>query len=134
MPYLKIYLVIIRSQIEYDEADLGVAENWPCLAETHEESLNVKIINIDCYKSNYKYKSNVECSHPIYYRPVRWITRAPREVFPYTNLLRIFDTYCWIGIVISMVAVSIFLKVAAKVGSYYGLETEDYEDFFIPFR
>jgi hypothetical protein len=121
---LQIDLVIISPQVGMytNMADLGVIIETVCVpgGDRH-----YPISGIAYY---------VDCSHPISFRPLHFISRAPRPVFPFTALLRIFDTYCWIGIFISIVSVIVFLKVAAKVGSYYGVETEVYEDFLVPLR
>ena len=67
----------------------------------------------------------VDFAHPMKYGPMYWISRAPREVFPFTNLFRIFDNISWLLIPFSMLCVSLFLIVAAKIGTYYGVGTDD---------
>ena len=67
----------------------------------------------------------VDFTHPIQYGPSYWISRAPREVFPFTNLFRIFDNISWLLILFSLLCVSLFLIVAAKIGTYYGVGTDD---------
>ena len=54
---------------------------------------------------------------------------------PWYNILRIFDTDCWVMIFITVVSVSLFLVVAAKVGTHYGVGTDDWVDVaLVPFR
>ena len=77
----------------------------------------------------------VDFSHPLKYAPIYWITRAPREVFPYGNLLRIFDTLSWFMILFSLLCVSLFLMVAAKLGTHYGVGTDDLVNAgLVPYR
>jgi hypothetical protein len=63
----------------------------------------------------------IDCSPGTLYGPYHWVSRAPRPILPITNLLRIYNPDCWILIIISMVTVFVFLKVAARLGSYYGV-------------
>ena len=77
----------------------------------------------------------VHCSHAIRHGYPHWITRAPRPHVPWYNILRIYDTDCWVIILITMVSVSVFLVVAAKLGTHYGVGTEDWVDVaLVPFR
>ena len=100
------------SQVANNEADLGVA-----------------------YVHISGGSSMVEFAPAIDYDMVRWISRAPRRILPITNLLMIYDIPCCISICISMVSVSIFLIVAAKVGTHYGVGTHDYVNVaLVPFR
>ena len=75
------------------------------------------------------------CTHPTTGAgSYRWISRAPRPFYSITALLRIYDTHCWILIIISVVSVSVFLLIAANVGSYYGVTVTYQEIVLIPFR
>jgi hypothetical protein len=65
---------------------------------------------------------------------IHWISRAPRPFYSITALLRIYDHHCWIFIIISIVSVSVFLLIAARVGSYYGVTVTYEEIVLIPFR
>jgi hypothetical protein len=76
----------------------------------------------------------VTCSVATYTFSKRWISKAPGRLPPATNLIRIFTFDVWLLIFLSTVHFSIFLLIAAKVGAYYGLITESYEDFLVPFR
>lgn len=77
----------------------------------------------------------VDCSQPIYWTKFNWITRLPQSLPPSTNLLRIYSPDCWFLIFTSMFVVSIFMVVAGKLGTEYGIGTDDYSDLaFVPFR
>ena len=99
-------------QVQNNEADFGVS-NFAC---SHSRS------------------TVVTCSVPMSHALYRWYSRAPQILPPATNLIRIFTFYVWFLIFLSMVLFSIFLLIAAKIGRYYGLSTESYEDFLVPFR
>ena len=79
--------------------------------------------------------TSFDCSHAIQHSHTYWITRAPRPLLPWNNLLRIFDISCWFMILISIVSVSLYLVVAAKLGTHYGVGTDDWVDVaLVPFR
>ena len=76
----------------------------------------------------------VGCTHATQLWEYRWISRAPQEVFPYTNLLRIFTPHCWLAILCSMICVAIFFLVAANVGTLYGAVSNYSDVVMFPFR
>ena len=76
----------------------------------------------------------VTFSAPTDYGSAYWYSKAPGTLPPGTNLIRIFTWDVWLLIFVSMVLFSIFLLFAAKIGTYYGIITESYEDFLVPFR
>ena len=95
-----------------DEADLGVS-NFIC-------SLSRSTV--------------VACSVPLNCYYLHWVSEAPGALSPATNIIRIFTFNVWMLILLSTVLLCIILHVAAKIGTYYGLNTESYEDFLVPFR
>jgi hypothetical protein len=109
---LQLRNYIISPQVGYNQAHLGVS-------------------GITCRQDRI---TVVDCSHAVGYSKRRWITRFPHKITPATNLVRICDNYCWFSTFISIVSVSIFFVVAAKVGEYYGVKTEDIELTLVPFR
>ena len=76
----------------------------------------------------------VTCSVPTDYGYERWYSKAPDTLPPATNLIRIFTWDVWLLIFVSMLLFSIFLLLSTKIGTYYGIITESYEDFLVPFR
>ena len=76
----------------------------------------------------------VTCSVATIYGYEHWYSKTPGTLPPATNLIRIFTLDVWLLIFLSMAIFSIFLFIAAKVGTYYGIITESYEDFLVPFR
>ena len=74
------------------------------------------------------------CSVPTLYYHIHWYSKAPGPLPPATNLIRIFTYDFWLLIFFSTVLFSVFLLIAAKIGTYYGIITELYEDFLVPFR
>ena len=76
----------------------------------------------------------ITCSVPTNFYYDHWYSKEPSMLPPTTNLLRLFTWDVWLLIFLSMVAFSIFLLIAAKIGTYYELYTQSYEDFLVPFR
>ena len=99
-------------QVQNNEADFGV-------------------ITFAC---TYDRSTVVTCSVATLYQYKRWISKAPDTLPPATNLIRIFTLNVWLLIFLSMVLFSAFLVLATKIGTYYGINTESYEDFLVPFR
>ena len=76
-----------------------------------------------------------DCSQPTFWTRFSWVTRLPRPLPPATNLLRIYNNDCWCLIFLSMFCVSVFLVVAAKLGTEYGVGSDKYLDVaLVPFR
>ena len=98
-------------QVENNEADLGV-NGYAC------SSL----------------RSAAFCSVFIGVQIDEWISKAPGKVSPTTNLLNIFTPLVWSLIFLSIVLFCSFLWLSAKVGKSYGIITESYYDFLVPFR
>ena len=64
-----------------------------------------------------------------------WFSKYPSEVSPTWNLLKLFSLQAWILIFVSIVSVSIFLFISAKIGnSSFGLKTFTGEIVLSPFR
>ena len=99
-------------QVKNNEADLGV----PSFGCSHARS------------------TVITCSVATSYSYERWISKAPDLLPPATNIIRIFTLDVWLLIFLSMVLFSIVLLIAANIGLYYGIITESYEDFLVPFR
>jgi hypothetical protein len=83
---------------------------------------------------SYARSTVVTCSPATDYSYDHWYSKAPGTLPPATNLIRIFTFDVWLLIFLSMMLFSAFLVIAAKIGTYYGLNTESYEDFLVPFR
>ena len=99
-------------QVKNNEADFGVSY-FGC---THSRS------------------TVVTCSVPTSHSYDRWYSKGPAQLPPTTNLIRIFTFDVWLLIFLSISFFSIFLLLAAKIGTYYGINTQSYEDFLVPFR
>ena len=63
-----------------------------------------------------------------------WYTAAPQTLPPFTNLIRIFDTPCWILTLLVILTVSLYFVSASVLGGHYGVQTELTELVLIPFR
>ena len=111
-PCFSFILIFTYLQVQNNEADFGV-------------------IYFTCSHSR---STVVTCSVPTAYHYTQWISKGPDQIPPATNLIRIFTFDVWLLIFFSMVLFSIFLLIAAKIGTYYGIITESYEDFLVPFR
>ena len=97
-------------QIAYNRADLGVT-SFACSPD---------------------YLGYLECSTAIYSQLTYWINRAPRELSPATNLLRIFTPLCWILILGCIASIIAFLILSSRFGHYCGLKIEHCEIPLIP--
>ena len=79
--------------------------------------------------------TKIQSSHAVHYSFAHWISRAPHQLLPWYNIVRIYNGDCWAMILISMFSVSVFLVVAAKLGTHYGVGTDDWVDVaLVPFR
>ena len=56
---------------------------------------------------------------------MQWISKSPGRVAPVYNIVKIFDPYTWILILIAMLTVSASLLVASGFGLTYGVGTKD---------
>ena len=69
------------------------------------------------------------------YLPVYYFSRYPDKVAPTWNLLKLFDTPSWILIFTSLISVTIFFFIAAKIGTtYFGIRPIMEEIILSPFR
>jgi hypothetical protein len=76
----------------------------------------------------------VICSVATHFFSEHWYSKAPGKLPSEKNLIRIFTYLVWLLIFLSMALFGVFLLIAAKVGTYYGIITETYEDFLVSFR
>ena len=92
-------------------------------------------LGLGTFLCTHAFSIDVHCAHAVQYSHVHWISRAPRPLLPWYNIVRIYDADCWFMIFITMFSVSIFLVVAAKLGTHYGIGTDDWVDVaLVPFR
>ena len=91
-------------------------------------------MGVSYFGCSYAKSTVVTCGVATDYYYDHWISKAPGTLPPATNLIRIFTFDVWLLIFLSMMLFSAFLVIAAKIGTYYGLNTESYEDFLVPFR
>ena len=69
------------------------------------------------------------------YLPEYWFSRYPAKVPPTWNLVNLFDQQSWILIFLSILFVSIFFLISAKIGtSHFGIQTVNEEIILSPFR
>jgi len=68
------------------------------------------------------------------YGATYWYTAAPQTLPTFTNLIRIFDTPCWILTLLVILSVSLYFVSASVLGGHYGVQTELNELVLIPFR
>ena len=75
------------------------------------------------------------CAPGFYYFPDYWWSKYPAKVAPTWNLLKLFDQTSWLLIFISIILVTIFFFIAARIGtSYFGIRTVHEEIVLTPFR
>ena len=104
----------IIDQVERDEADIASPSNFAC----------------------YHSRGTVAvCAPGSYYMPPYWWSKYPEERSPVWNLVKIFTPMSWMFTFLSIIFVSIFFLLSAKVGvSYFGLQTFNEEIILSPFR
>ena len=109
-----IKLTEIIDQIERDEADIAGNANFAC----------------------YQGRGTVAvCAPGVYYMPPYWWSKYPEERSPVWNLVYIFTPMSWMFTFLSIIFVSLFLLLSAKLGvSYFGLQTFSAEIILSPFR
>ena len=77
----------------------------------------------------------VLCAPGANYLPEYWWSRYPAKVPPTWNLLKLFDPQSWILIFLSILSVSIFFFVSARIGTrHFGIQTFNEEIILSPFR
>ena len=111
-----MYLMIDSDyyQIERDEADIVSPSDYLC------------------FEARGKIAS---CAPSSTYAPEYWFSRYPAKVAPIWNLLKLFDRTSWILILLSIISVTIFFFISAKVGtSCFGIRTFRAEIILSPFR
>ena len=75
------------------------------------------------------------CAPGRVYLPEYWFSRYPAKVPPTWNLVNLFDTQSWILLFLSILFVSIFFFISAKIGtSHFGIPTFNEEIILSPFR
>ena len=107
-----MYVFIFLFQLRDNDADIGVA-NYKCSYTTTELCL---------------------CSPPFNPNLNSWVSGAPRETIPATNLFYLFTPDVWLYIFLTMFLFGGFLKMTSELATYYKINTESYDDFLVPFR
>ena len=75
------------------------------------------------------------CAPGAGYIPDYWFSKFPDKVDPTWNLLKLFDPPSWILIFTSIIFVTIFFFIAARIGaSHFGIQTFTEEIILSPFR
>ena len=75
------------------------------------------------------------CAPGFKYMPDYWFSKYPGKVLPTWNLLQLFDRTSWILIFVSIVLVTIFFFIAARIGTtHFGIRTFMEEIILSPFR
>ena len=101
-------------QIERDEADIITDGGYGCF---------------------YSRSTVAICAPGFSYIPEYWFSRYPSKVPGTWNLLKLFDLPSWILIFTSIISVTIFFFIAARIGtSYFGIRTFMEEIILSPFR
>ena len=104
----------IIDQIERDEADIVAPGNYAC----------------------YHGRGTVAtCAPGRTYIPVYWFSKYPEKRSPTWNLVTLVDPISWMCTFLSIIFVSLFFLVSARIGaSYFGLQTFREEIILSPFR
>ena len=104
----------IIDQIEKDEADIVTPSDYAC----------------------YHGRGTVAtCGPGSLYLPVYWFSKYPEPRSPAWNLVILVDPISWVLTFLSIVSVSLFFFVSARIGaSYFGLQTFSEEIILSPFR
>ena len=104
----------IIDQIERDEADIVAPDNYSC----------------------YHGRGTVAVCAPGYaYVPEYWFSKYPEQKSVVWNLVYLFTPMSWTFTFLSILSVSMFFLVSARIGaSYFGLQTFREEIILSPFR
>ena len=107
-------LTDIFDQIETDEADIITPRDYGC----------------------YHGRGTVAgCAPGSLYLPYYWYSRYPRKISPTWNLVNIFAPMSWTFTFLSILSVSLFYLLSARIGvSHFGLQTFRLEIILSPFR
>ena len=101
-------------QIERDEADIATDGTFGCFYSRSRVAI---------------------CAPGFTYFPDYWFSRYPAKVAPTWNLVKLFDLPSWILIFTSIISVTIFFFIAARIGtSQFGIRTFMEEIILSPFR
>ena len=85
-----------------------------------------------CYESRGKV---AVCAPGFSYMPYYWFSKYQAKIAPTWNLLNLFDRTSWILIFISIILVTIFFFLAARIGTkHFGIRTFTEEIILSPFR
>ena len=112
VPTLCLVISTIFKQVAQDKADLSLGP----FAVNHQPDVTFDFTPSFQYGNTY------------------WYTAAPKPLPAITNLIRIFDTPCWILTVLVIITVILFFVAASVLGGHYGVKTELTELVLIPFR
>ena len=104
----------IIDQIESDEVDIVTPSNYAC----------------------YLGRATIAtCAPGSNYLPHYWFSKYPKKRSPAWNLVTLVDPISWMLTFLSIVCVSLFFFVSARIGaSYFGLQTFSEEIILSPFR
>ncbi|XP_023337219.1 uncharacterized protein LOC111708160 [Eurytemora carolleeae] len=67
----------------------------------------------------------ISYTHPVGLDDVRWITKFPGKKSPMNNIIKVFDRYTWIGIIVSTVTASIVLLGVVNILRNLGFKQPD---------
>ena len=110
----RIYRTDIVCQIDEDEADIMLPLTFRC---SHERS------------------TVANCAHAARYIPLYWFSKYPAMKSPIWNLITILDGFSWFLTFLSILSVSIFFLLSAKIcSSYFGIQIFSEEIILYPFR
>ena len=75
------------------------------------------------------------CAPGFYYAPGYWFSRYPARLAPTWNILKVFDPISWILLFLSILFVSFFFFLSARIGTiHFGIRTLNEEIVLSPFR
>ena len=101
-------------KIERDEADIIAPDSYNCYHERSEVAV---------------------CAPGSNYLPSYWFSKFPAKVAPTWNLVNLFDPPSWILIFTSIISVTMFFFLVARIGTkYFGIRTVSEEIILSPFR
>ena len=104
----------IIDQIERDEADIVTPSDYACYHGRGTAAV---------------------CAPGSLYSPEYWWSKYPEKRSPAWNLVNLFTPTLWMFTFISIISVSMFFLVSARIGaSYFGLQTFREEIILSPFR
>ncbi|XP_023327576.1 uncharacterized protein LOC111700771 [Eurytemora carolleeae] len=135
--YLSLFLEKNRMTVSYRDANfqwgawVNATNSWNGVVG--DVGYNLSDLGISSMGYSAIRQTHVDYTHHLLPMHFRWISKAPGKVAPYKNFILCFDPMVWLGFISSLIAMSLAVAGAVKVGQLYGMQYKDtYWALFVP--